>query len=549
MALLTLSRNDKRLVDLPTNWSNKNRREQLQREAAESFSNLVALAVAKSNTNFQLYDALRPIEEQKEIFFDRYRRTNWGSKRNSSDRSYDGSIWRKVKGANAASPGWSNHGSGLAVDIHPGPIQEVFKSKGPAWGWSWDEGRSNGENWHFVYVGGNRYASRGWLDHAWVQKVVGAKVDGKIGTGTVAKIKAYQKEHGLEADGIVGPGTKKVMQGKGDAAPKAPAAGSSAKEPEAVLTPSTAGGFTYTYLREEWDTRGVAKGVHPYDAPVKGIYLHWPGSSGKLIGKSAEDIATILRGYRRDHQDGQGWRDIGYGAAVDWAGRTYQLRGLDMEVGSNGGSKSDSEAGAILFMLGQGEKPTPAMLDGANSLLAQYGEKYGEGYIRGHMESPDASTSCPGPAIMAAIGGGDLSWGGSSGAVVSAGPIVENAGAGHVVEDGRLGRDTVSEMQTRLGVTPDGRAAEDTWTALQIEVDAPYKDGQISRQSYRAEELGNGVVDRKSAWEFTGRKSKGSQTVEKLQRLAGAKADGTWFEGTTLALQKAMNRDKNFLRS
>src|SRR5690625_3563120 len=139
MALLTLSRNDKRLVDLPTSWSNKNRHEQLQRKAAESFSNLVALAVAKSNTNFQLYDALRPIEEQKEIFFDRYRRTNWGSKRNSSDRSYDGSIWRKVKGANAASPGWSNHGSGLAVDIHPGPIQEVFKSDGPAWGWSRSE--------------------------------------------------------------------------------------------------------------------------------------------------------------------------------------------------------------------------------------------------------------------------------------------------------------------------------------------------------------------------------------------------------------------------
>lgn len=214
MALLTLSRDDKRLVDLPTSWSNAGRKEQLQREAAESFSNLVALAVAKSGTNFQLYDALRPLEEQEEIFFDRYRRTNWSSKRNNSDRSYDGSIWRKVKGANAASPGWSMHGSGLAVDIHPGPIQEIFKAEGHAWGWSWDEGRENGEDWHFVYVGGNQYASRGWLDHAWVQKVVGAEVDGKIGVGTVKAIRAWQTAHGLEADGIVGPGTKAAMLGK-----------------------------------------------------------------------------------------------------------------------------------------------------------------------------------------------------------------------------------------------------------------------------------------------------------------------------------------------
>ena len=150
MALLTLSRNDSRLRDLPPSWSNKNRHEQLQKAAAESFSNLVALAVAKSGANFQLYDALRPLEEQKSIFFDRYRVTNWSSKRNSSDRWYQGKVWRKVKGANAAAPGMSNHGSGLAVDIHPGPIQEIFKSDGPAWGWSWAEGRKNGESWHFV---------------------------------------------------------------------------------------------------------------------------------------------------------------------------------------------------------------------------------------------------------------------------------------------------------------------------------------------------------------------------------------------------------------
>ena len=300
MALLTLSRGDARLVDLPTSWSNAGRPEQLQRAAAESFSNLVALAVAKSGTNFQLYDALRPLEEQIAMLQQNYRRVSRDRSR-SSDRTWDGSTWEKRPGRpNTASPGHSNHGSGLAVDIHPGPIQEVFKTDGPAWGWSWAEGKRNGEDWHFVYVGGNRYASRGWLDHAWVQRVVGADVDGKIGTGTVAKIKAWQKKHGLEADGIVGPGTKKAMKkagtsGKGDAAPAAPAApegGTSAPAPDRThLGPAEDGIFPLAdSVSQFWD------GTYPNQEYVGGKpigLLHstetgtWPGYGG---GSSAPHL-------------------------------------------------------------------------------------------------------------------------------------------------------------------------------------------------------------------------------------------------------------------
>ena len=103
MSLLTLSRVRSRAREPSTSWSNAGQHEQLQRDAAESLSNVLALAVAKSGANFRLYDALRTLEEQESIFFDRYRRTGWGSKRNSSDRFYQGSVWRKVKGANAAS--------------------------------------------------------------------------------------------------------------------------------------------------------------------------------------------------------------------------------------------------------------------------------------------------------------------------------------------------------------------------------------------------------------------------------------------------------------
>lgn len=297
MALLTLSRGDHRLVDLPTSWSNQGRQEQLQREAAESLSNLLALAVAKCGSNFQLYDAHRSLEEQIELLKQNYRRVS-RDRSKSSDRTWDGSTWEKRPGRpNTASPGWSNHGSGLAVDIHPGPIQDIFKTEGRAWGWSWDEGRDNGEDWHFVYAGGNRYTSRGWLDHAWVQKIVGAGVDGKIGTGTVKLIKAWQKAHGLEADGIVGPGTKAAMLGKDDPTPvipSIPAGGTSVPQPgpaRAKLEPAVDGIFAWADSSTQfWDENypgqeyqgGASKGLlHTTETGT------WPGYGG---GSSAPHL-------------------------------------------------------------------------------------------------------------------------------------------------------------------------------------------------------------------------------------------------------------------
>ena len=113
---------------------------------------------------------------------------------------------------------------------------------------------------------------------------------------------------------------------------------------------------------------------------------------------------------------------------------------------------------------------------------------------------------------------------------------------GKLVEDGRWGTATTKALQKALGVAQDGRAGVDTWKALQKRLGAPYVDGVISRQSYRATELGNGIVPK--WWKYTGRKSAGSQTIELLQKRVGVKADGIAYEGTTRALQKALNGGK-----
>ncbi|MDN5686454.1 MAG: N-acetylmuramoyl-L-alanine amidase [Brachybacterium sp.] len=123
-------------------------------------------------------------------------------------------------------------------------------------------------------------------------------------------------------------------------------------------------------------------------------------------------------------------------------------------------------------------------------------------------------------------------------------PVTKPAAKGELIEDGRFGHATVEDLQKYLnkfhdaGIDEDGKAGHSTWKAFQHAVDAPYADGEISRQSYRAEELGNGITQ---GWHYTGRGSEGSQTIELMQHWVGADVDGILFEGTTKALQRKLN--------
>ncbi|GLI30344.1 MULTISPECIES: peptidoglycan-binding protein [Brachybacterium] len=219
------------LQALPASWGSRDQIEKLTPAAASSLSRMIARAVAETSVNFQLNDAYRSKAEQIALFEANYRNRGTRAKKASSDRMYGGTYWaRRPDSVAVASPDLygtgtgANHTRGIAIDIAPAAIQTWIQANGSRFGWTWDEGRRNGEPWHFVYNGTDRYTAEGWLDHAAVQRAVGATVDGKIGTGTVQLIKAKQKQLGLEPDGKVGPATKKGLglTGKGDAAPAVP---------------------------------------------------------------------------------------------------------------------------------------------------------------------------------------------------------------------------------------------------------------------------------------------------------------------------------------
>lgn len=269
---------------MPVVWSNKRKAERLRADAFESLTRMLSRAVAETGVNFSIWSALRTTSEQHALFVKNYRRRGV-SKGASTDRHYQGSWWRRV-GVSVAVPGSarSNHEGGLAIDIHPGAIQNWLKRNGLRFGWNWEAGQRQNEDWHFEYRSSDdQYRSEGLLDHAAVQRAVGAEVDGKIGTGTVAKIKAYQKSKGLEADGKVGPATKAAMGlGKASSVP--------APEKEAVLE----GVVLPKIERTKVSPNSHEDRVDPRDGQkytIKHVTIHW---WGKPSGQSFDGIVNHL---------------------------------------------------------------------------------------------------------------------------------------------------------------------------------------------------------------------------------------------------------------
>lgn len=166
-------------------------------------------------------------------------------------------------------------------------------------------------------------------------------------------------------------------------------------------------------------------------------------------------------------------------------------------------------------------------------LVASLRTVYGDLPLKPHKAF--TSTDCPGPWNLARID--RLARGVSAGPSAGHGTAAPTP-AGKLAVDGRAGTATVAELQGALGVTRDGRAAEATWSALQRKLATPV-DGVVSHQSYRADELGNGIVPR--AWRCDGRGARGSAMVRALQSHLGVTPDGIWYEGTTRALQAALN--------
>jgi GH25 family lysozyme M1 (1,4-beta-N-acetylmuramidase) len=150
---------------------------------------------------------------------------------------------RYQQGGNlAARVGTSNHGLGLACDFSGDAIDLVARY-GSSFGWKKIEAFN--EAWHYCYVPGNYAQVNAWaavkagdtiapgdtgpgvVTMKQRLKVWGAwprlwRIDQRYAGRTGAAVKAFQKARGLKADGIVGPGTWKVLNARPVVTPKKP---------------------------------------------------------------------------------------------------------------------------------------------------------------------------------------------------------------------------------------------------------------------------------------------------------------------------------------
>lgn len=192
---------------------------QLRNDAAEAWNAFAAYLKKAHNQNVEISDSYRPLGRPGDL-----RRGKWSQ----------WAAWERYQsGGNlAAHPGTSNHGLGLAVDV-PYQTQKLIASYGAQFGWQKQWSDAPSEAWHFRWKEGNYPAVTKWRQDptlsrgdkgvavSTLKKLLRANgnwprltpvVGRTFSKFTENRVKEFQKEHRLTADGVVGPGTWKALR-------------------------------------------------------------------------------------------------------------------------------------------------------------------------------------------------------------------------------------------------------------------------------------------------------------------------------------------------
>jgi len=234
----------------------------------------------------------------------------------------------------------------------------------------------------------------------------------------------------------------------------------------------------------------------------KGFTVHWNGPPARCVGQPHSRCESFFRAVKAFHMSPRpgipnGWSDIAYSFGmcphgIPMVGRGWNknqfANGKDV-VGVNNGP--DSQWFSIIVFLGEGERPTPAMVSGVQALIRE-GRQSGRCAAEVKPHKDWKVKSCPGDEftfLCRQWDGRPVDGGGVVIPPAPTGPRVLRMGHNGadvkdlqvkltklgfpLVADGQFGAATdkaVRAFQKQFGMGVDGAVGPITWAAINLRV-------------------------------------------------------------------------------
>ncbi len=188
--------------------------------------------------------------------------------------------------------------------------------------------------------------------------------------------------------------------------PAAPPPPSTARPPAAAAAPApkvAATPLPPVLPRTAWGARRMRANIDRMTA-ISRITVHHSGT--RLSGTSSRVAGEAIKGFQRQHQDEEGWADIGYHFLIDSSGRIWEGRPIAYQ-GAHAGSPDLNVGNVGVALIGDFtvQQPTAAQKKALSDLLDSLCSKYRveRKNVFTHKEIRASSTDCPGPALQRVV--------------------------------------------------------------------------------------------------------------------------------------------------
>lgn len=201
----------------------------------------------------------------------------------------------------------------------------------------------------FEFAGGNSQAARARWDALLARPALSSR-DGQSAlaclvaaceaAGDATRANAYRKRLGAAASSAVADARRQLgLSSRLATTAKAPAPrGLPAGDPRALLAE--------IHPRSEWSARAL-KGNHDRMEPIRAITVHHSAMDRPAPGQAP----SMLRLIQSQHQDGEGWADIGYHFLIDPQGLIWEGRPLSVQ-GAHAGDSLANRGNVGVCLLG-----------------------------------------------------------------------------------------------------------------------------------------------------------------------------------------------------